>query len=1463
MKLNLNIIVLIVCGVIGFPSFVSGNATDNDKEVIAFSIIGTIAVEIVIAVIAFFVWKKCKAKKNRDSSKVNSDLQGHDNRAFLPNADFSAAEQGLGNYANKDFPKSTKKIHSPSHSTSPNDKSWNSLPKVQFAELNLARHGSYASLDNTINSQDPEIVSVNLQSQDFIGLGFNISGSMRDGIFVSEVHNRGPAVESGVLKVGDRILNVTISFENMVFEDALTILSYASPYPVNICVQKHKSNVAYKVNGFEMQLSHPLYRSQSLDALTRIMKESLPKRSYSELKSDNKKSFSVAKKSNFVEDISSSKLRLYTTNDVYDETKLEIPVSTQISEVVIHKPPTGTSVPLKEDVGLEETLFEKKIDMQESVKLREPYKLHILENKDLSETLESTPKHGSNGKFPLFDSDDSISKLDEQMDIHFSNCDKEFEDLKQKADEDNFDLNLELNARREPDSNSLNSESEFKALEKKIELSSNFADLFDQLTDHNKFPDLNLSFDDFPSKVTEPKEDKINGKSKNSNIFLTAEHPTNQTTEIIPAVERKDDPKPVNSFNPSSSHVSAMRIQNPPDWKYSKQDVKPSSTDSILKNNEIDGLPTLPKRVERVGEMRENCLEKSLPKPESDLKWVPSSETQQQTIGTPAFNKNDSARENADDLKVVSENKLSPVRNSDANLQASPLTSKLFLSGSNPSVESTLNNVENKAQETIPDILRESSPSNSDLVKPQGKLDSVDSLLSMTKNDVHSSLLKPELNLNGITSSPLKPKVTTEGVDSSFFKYETKTQKADPSILNPETETTRIESAILLPKIDTKDDDALSKPDAANSSFLKYKLQTEETGSSKLKTDVNINSTDRDSLEYGIKTDDITFSLLKTNELGTDKINPSILKTNSKADDTDSTTDSKDGDSNVDDTGSTLLNSEMNTDIFGLASLKPAVQTDGLPSERSELGITDNVFRVEKKILFTEPIKFHIASNKEKTKPADEKSAPEISKLEVQKEGIDQSREASSPFQTPEELKVQQRSGRLTPYKYHLKDFHLKDISLGADDLINEKSNGMQDILLDDDRSENEAEDSIRPVSITHEESSFTQAILKPNALLPKRNLDFTKDTASQQAEVSQNDSNARDKSSSEESSLESESEEQKSDVRTDQNDKAHFKMSLFKRIRQESLTTSSSDSEEDGTVVSKKSLPDNFLTQPLKFEPVEKNATVSTRSSESPSGRDYKPHSLSVDVDKHQRDLMDRETTPTPSLNLLNNDSGEEEEAEAEENHEKKDEAFFEMTEDELSTDTQSLSPKSAVTRAVSCDGGFVTSDDSDLSKPRSNSLKQEIQLPGHEDNYINWSGKRLARAESFSELPDPDRVWTGSDHTKDDKGESDSDCESNNDGVTQYDLYKPRENLTQLSHSCSSSSISSNDTKTSGERGNDSETSLEPIDLKFTLPFSESNHKTDLLRPREEDKKVVCTNYEGNGAFTVTFSAHSDTDA
>lgn len=46
-------------------------------------------------------------------------------------------------------------------------------------------------------------MQVELIGHDFTGLGFNICGNMRDGIFIKDLMNRGPAVESGKVKVGE------------------------------------------------------------------------------------------------------------------------------------------------------------------------------------------------------------------------------------------------------------------------------------------------------------------------------------------------------------------------------------------------------------------------------------------------------------------------------------------------------------------------------------------------------------------------------------------------------------------------------------------------------------------------------------------------------------------------------------------------------------------------------------------------------------------------------------------------------------------------------------------------------------------------------------------------------------------------------------------------------------------------------------------------------------------------------------------------------------------------------------------------------------------------------------------------------------------------------------------------------------------------------------------------------------
>ena len=99
------------------------------------------------------------------------------------------------------------------------------------------------------------MIDIELLDPTFCGLNFSITGNMRAGIFVKEILEK--EASQGCLKlnssdqlqtglplpmivrdshrsslVGDRIMALTICFQSIVYEDALTILSYASPYPV-------------------------------------------------------------------------------------------------------------------------------------------------------------------------------------------------------------------------------------------------------------------------------------------------------------------------------------------------------------------------------------------------------------------------------------------------------------------------------------------------------------------------------------------------------------------------------------------------------------------------------------------------------------------------------------------------------------------------------------------------------------------------------------------------------------------------------------------------------------------------------------------------------------------------------------------------------------------------------------------------------------------------------------------------------------------------------------------------------------------------------------------------------------------------------------------------------------------------------------------------------------------------------
>lgn len=122
---------------------------------------------------------------------------------------------------------------------------------------------------------------------------------------------------------GDRILGITISFENTVYEDALTILSYASPYPVQLQIQKKQQKSDSDVTGEDyeeaLHLHHPVYRSQSMDDVSKIAQESVfrVRRARSEMKRGSSKSRKQE------EEIEEGKLRKWSGKPDFGE-----PVST-------------------------------------------------------------------------------------------------------------------------------------------------------------------------------------------------------------------------------------------------------------------------------------------------------------------------------------------------------------------------------------------------------------------------------------------------------------------------------------------------------------------------------------------------------------------------------------------------------------------------------------------------------------------------------------------------------------------------------------------------------------------------------------------------------------------------------------------------------------------------------------------------------------------------------------------------------------------------------------------------------------------------------------------------------------------------------------------------------------------------------------------------------------------------------
>ncbi len=114
----------------------------------------------------------------------------------------------------------------------------------------------------------PRLIS--LRGSDFTGLGIEVCGGLKDGIFIKKVMPQGPA--ANIVNVGDKITSITIDFRHIVQEDAATIISYASPYNVQLEYVEGKGILPPigSQSPSTVSLTHPLYRSSSQEDFNTI-----------------------------------------------------------------------------------------------------------------------------------------------------------------------------------------------------------------------------------------------------------------------------------------------------------------------------------------------------------------------------------------------------------------------------------------------------------------------------------------------------------------------------------------------------------------------------------------------------------------------------------------------------------------------------------------------------------------------------------------------------------------------------------------------------------------------------------------------------------------------------------------------------------------------------------------------------------------------------------------------------------------------------------------------------------------------------------------------------------------------------------------------------------------------------------------------------------------------------------------
>ncbi|XP_032685149.1 uncharacterized protein DDB_G0283697-like [Odontomachus brunneus] len=238
---------------------------------VAGAVIGTFLTTLVLLAVAALLYRQWRRHKGKHLVLVTDPEIVEDAYAF-DNPCFKDATPAVGRVTER--PLSAVPGDTPAKDST----RW-STPWTSLGLGSAIRNDKRRTLDDSyVGPKATRVSVVSLRSRDFTGLGFNVCGNMREGIFVKDLLHRGPASESGLIHPGDRISSVKISFRNMVYEDALTILSYASPYDVELEVEsggngsKPTTLLKKSVGPSSTRICHPLYRSQSIPELSQAHK---------------------------------------------------------------------------------------------------------------------------------------------------------------------------------------------------------------------------------------------------------------------------------------------------------------------------------------------------------------------------------------------------------------------------------------------------------------------------------------------------------------------------------------------------------------------------------------------------------------------------------------------------------------------------------------------------------------------------------------------------------------------------------------------------------------------------------------------------------------------------------------------------------------------------------------------------------------------------------------------------------------------------------------------------------------------------------------------------------------------------------------------------------------------------------------------------------------------------------------